>query len=267
MTDQATPTRNRRVAATGGQVLGVAGVVVCIALAILVIFGRGWAVDQVNAVAANIDDALAKATPLLERVDERSAEVSAAMTAVAETASRVGEAAGTSSAAVQELSSRLSGLSDRYLPLRAAYADAHANVVSVIDRLQALDRLVPGISIPQGPIDALAALDERVRALDGAVMAILQANQGTGAVAEAARVVEERAADVAATITDLETLVGTTTARLEQARADVASAADSITAAITLLSLVIVLLLAYVAFLHVVLFRSAAAAKRAGRGG
>lgn len=265
MTDQPAPKpvgAPKKAASVGGQAVGIVGIVISLLLALGVIVGRGWLVDQVNGVAGAVDDGLAKGVPLLADADAKVTDVQARITEAGDAARAVLDGSSPPPAVVQAFSARLSAVTDRYFPLRASYADARANVVSTIDRLQTLDRLVPGISVPEGPVDALATLDGTVRAVDSNVMAVLSANEGAQAVADAARTVAAKAPDVTAALDGVHGKIADAQARLTATRDSLASAASSITTAITIVALVIVLGLLYVAFLHLVLFRSAGGVRK-----
>jgi hypothetical protein len=153
--------------------------------------------------------------------------------------------------------SAIAAVSDRYLPLRARYAEARANVVSTLDRLETLDRIVPGITIPTGPTETLANLDARVQALDDSVMAILDAASGATPIADAATAVATKTADVVTKLDGLHASIAELETRLAETQAKLDSTADTIRTVITLLSLVLVLVLVYGIFLHVILFRAA----------
>jgi uncharacterized phage infection (PIP) family protein YhgE len=256
MTDEHGDT-GTRVASVGGRGLGIVGIVVSIVLAIVVVLGRGWAVDKVHSVAASVDDALAKAIPLLDRADSRVATVNDRLVAVSTAAATLGTGANVPPAIAQRVSSTVAAVSEDYLSLRTGYADARARVVSAADRLQTLDAIVPFITIPQGPGDALQALDDRVQALDDRITTILQATPGLDAAAATGAAVAGRVAEAQSTLADVQARLTNVEARLQQTRADIASAADTVSTVITLLALALLLVLAYGAFLHVVLFRAA----------
>ena len=267
MTDAPNPTpsvgRPRKAASIGGQTLAVVGIIVCIVLAALVILTRGWAVDQVDAVGESIDAGLARGIPALEAADTRVAEVGTRVQEVADAAAAVATSEAVAPQVAQALSGRLSGISERYLPLRAGYADARSDLVSALDRVQAVQRFVPGLTVPQGPIDALASLDQSIRAVDERITGILAANQAGTAIRETAQRVADAAPGVQGALDDVSTRLATAETRLNEARADVTSTMDRITGLITIVTLVILALLAYVAALHVVLLRAAGGLRRA----
>src|SRR6187549_3229096 len=138
MTDDPKPAtsvgRPRKAASVGGQTIAVVGIAVCVVLAALVILARGWAVDQVDAVGASIDAGLARGTTALQAADTRVTEVGTKVQEVADAATAVATSDAVAPQLAQALSGRLSGISERYLPLRAGYADARSDLVSALDR-------------------------------------------------------------------------------------------------------------------------------------
>ena len=237
------------------QVVGIVGIVVVILLAVLVLLGRGWAVDKVDVVAASIDDGLAKVPPLLDRADDGVTRVQERITIVGDAATAVSAAANEPPEIVQRFSAALTGVSERYIPLRESYADARARIVSVSDRLETLDRLLPGMSLPQGPSDTLVALDTKVQALDDRIMGLLTVNERASRVGEAADAVNAKTTEVVGSLDEVKVGIGNLEVRLEETRTKVASTADSVRLAITIGTLIVLLLLAYLAALHVVLYR------------
>ena len=237
------------------QVVGIVGIVVVIVLAVLVLLGRGWAVDKVDVVAASIDDGLAKVPPLLDRADDGVTRVQERITIVGDAATAVSAAANEPPEIVQRFSAALTGVSERYIPLRESYADARARIVSVSDRLETLDRLLPGHEPPAGA----------VRHARGA------RHQGPGARRqdhghpdrERARVAggrgcrcrQGKTTEVVASLDEVKVGIGNLEVRLEETRTKVASTADSVRLAITIGTLIVLLLLAYLAALHFVLYR------------
>jgi hypothetical protein len=237
------------------QVVAIVGIVVCVLLAVGVLLGRGWVVDKVDVVAASIDDGLAKVPPLLDRADDGVTRVQERITIVGDAATAVAAAASEPPPIVQRFQAALAGVSERYVPLRESYADARARIVSVNDRLETLDRLLPGISLPQGPSDTLVALDTRVQALDDKVMAILTVNEGATRVSDAATAVAGKTQDAVTSLDEVKTGISDLETRLVETQARVASKFDTVNTAITIVALILILLLAYLAALHVVLYR------------
>lgn len=254
--------RGRRTASVGIQLVGVVGFAVCVILAVLVLFGRGWAVDQVDAIGTSVDDGMAKGLPLLAEADSRVADVTSQVQKVSDLAGVIAAADRPATDAGQALSAGLGCISERYLPLRARYADARANLVSAVDRLDAASRFVPGVSVPQGPVDALSRLDESIRAVDERVVGLLGTNGEATPVKDVAARVTTASAAVLEALGNVTTRLGEAETRLNEARAKVASTMDTITTLINVVAVLLVLLLVYVAILHVVLMRSAGGMRR-----
>lgn len=267
MTDAPSPTpsvgKPRKAASVGGEVVAVIGIGVCIVLAIVVLLARGWAVDQVDAVGESIDAGLARGIPALQAADDRVAQLGSTVQEVSDAAPAVATSEAVAAPAVaQALSTRLSSLSERYTPIRAAYADAHSSLVSALDRVQTITRFLPGVTVPQAPIDALSRVDEAIRAVDERITAVLEANRAGTAIRESAQRVADAAPAVQTALDDVSTRFADAEARLNEARADVTSTMDRIRTAITIVTLLVLALLVYIAALHVVLLRFSGGLRR-----
>ena len=246
----------RKTASVAGQVVAVVGIGVCILLAIVVLLARGWAVDQVDSIATSIDGALARGIPALQAADDRVTQMGTTVQEVSDAATVVATSdAVVAPAVAQALSTRLSSLSERYTPIRAAYADAHSQLVSALDRVQTISRFLPGVTVPQAPIDALSRVDEAIRAVDERITAVLEANRAGTAIRESAQRVADAAPAVQTALDTVSTRFTDAEARLNDARVDVTSTMDRIRTAITIVTLLVLALLAYIAVLHVVLLR------------
>jgi flagellin-like hook-associated protein FlgL len=248
------------------QVVGVIGIVLCLVLAVGVIVGRGWATDTVSQVSTSIDSQVARAVPLLDTASGKVSEVSGRVGALADAATALAGRPNPSNEVLQGLMGALTNVSDRYLELRAKYGELKATVTSALDRLQMLDRLIPGFSIPQGPVDALANLDAAVTDLDAKIMGIAGAIPETGPIDAAATAVATKATEVKGKLDGLVGVIDDAQTRLTDLRAKLASTTDTIRTAISIGSLGLVLLLLYFAFLHWVLFRTGRQMRRESAG-
>jgi hypothetical protein len=161
----------------------------------------------------------------------------------------------------EALAAQLKPVSERYLALRSAYTEVRTTVVGALDRLQTLDRLLPWLSIPQGPMDALTAIDARVQAIDAKVTDLLS-TPGSGTVNAVAGAIATKATDVQGGLGSVTTALDQVSTRLTTLQSDVQARADRITLLITLASLVLILGLLYSAFLHWVLFRASGGRRR-----
>jgi hypothetical protein len=264
MTDQAAPMtsagRPRKAASVGGQALGVVGVVVSIVLILLVVLGRGWATGEISDAAGTIDAGLARGGPLLTNAASKIGNVQARIVAVGDAATLVANSS--TPALATALSERINSISEPYLALRNTYNDARTGATSTLDRIALVNRLIPGFQLPQGPVDALASLDAKVQAVDSVVLGIINANSSGELGGGIAAAIAAKAQQVATALDGVTESLSDAQARLQQARVNVATTADNINLTITIISLIAIALLVYLALLHVVLFRSAGGMRR-----
>ena len=154
-------------------------------------------------------------------------------------------------------------LSDRYHAMRASYAEAREHVVAALDRLNTIDDLVPAVRVPQGPVEALAALDERIRLLDTNLMGLLSVASETGPALIAAAIVE-KVGIVEAALTAVSAGLEDTGVRLQALRDRVSTGADRVHTLVTVATVALVGAFLYASLLHAVLYR---AGRRMRRGG
>jgi hypothetical protein len=254
--------RRDRVLGTVGQLLGIVGLVVCLLLVVGAVVGREWAVGTVDDVSTAVDAQIAKVDPLLTQASAKVGEISGRVGAVGDIAAGIAADPSPGGAVADTLRSGLATVSDRYQALRANYADVRESVVSMVDRLQTLGRIVPGVSIPQGPIDALAALDTRLQAFDAKVSGLITIDPGQGPVNRAAAAISQAANDINAKILDLQGGIGDVQQRVSTLRTRISDAAGTIKTGITLGEIGSILLLLYLAFLNWVLFRHSGEIRR-----
>jgi hypothetical protein len=257
------PTRRVRALGAAARVAGLVGIAICLLLIVVTLVARGWVVARVDEAEATIDGGLARGATLLASATQRVAEVGATVGKVGASAEAVSSAARPSGALVQALLGDVTNLSQRYLDARAAYAQARETIVDALARLETIDQLLPGVALPNGPVDALSALDESLRALDARIMEVVRANPAAGSVQAWSRVVAEGANRVGAALDEVSGRLAAADARLAGMRSDLAAAADRIAVAATLVTIGAILLLLYLALLHWVLYRAGRDAHRA----
>ena len=251
-----------RVFGTIGQVVGVVGLVACLVLALGVVLARGWAVGTVDDVAAAAVVQVAKVEPLLGQASAKVGEISGRVSTVADIAAGIATAPNPVPGLTDGLRTGLAGVSERYETLRSNYTAVREALVSVGDRLETLDRLVPAISIPQGPTDALAALDARLGEFDANVSGLLTIDPGQGPIRTAAAAVAEKAAEVDARIDEIQAKIGDVQDRVSALGGRISDAAGTIKTVITIGAIGTILLLLYFALLHWVLFRHSGEIRR-----
>ena len=248
--------KGRRATGIVGQVAGIVGIVVSLALIVGVLYIRGWGTETVTEVAANVDAAIARTEPILETAAATVDQVSQRVGDVATAAEAVALDPDATPAALQGILDRLAAVSERYTELRTGYAGAREQIVSILDRLALIDRLIPGFDIPEGPVDALAGLDENARAIDAQIMQLVNAGLAVQAINTTAAAIAEKAHQVEAGLAQIAAGIDEVGVRLDELRTEVSSIAATVNTVITILCVALVLLLAYMALLHWILFRS-----------
>ncbi len=247
--------RRRRALGVAGQVAGAIGVGVSVILIVLLLLARGWVVETANDLATDVNMTIARADPLLEIADRAILGVGERMNDLATAAEQVATTDRPTPEALVPLQERLSTLTERYLVLREGYASLRAEVASAADRARTIAQLLPFIDVPTGPRDALAAVDQRLQALDDRIMSVVEAGGLGGAVDQRAAAIAERARNAEASLADATAAIDAIEARLVELQAKVTGVARTVDNSSTIVTLVMILLLVYLAFLHVVLFR------------
>jgi len=235
------------------QIVGVAGFIATLLIIAVIWLARGWAVGQVDGVVSRVDGVLLRADTAVTKAADR---IDTTAQGVGEFADTVGN---TTSGPVRSLiidavSTRLSPAADRYREFRSAYGDMRAQVVSAIDTLQGIDRFIPAFSVPQGPIDALATVDQAVQDLDSMVTDLVSLASSGGETSEAATRLASRAQDVQATLTGVSGEVRSVSGTIDGLRADAADLGSTASQILTISALALTLLTAYVLALHIALW-------------
>ena len=248
--------RRNRALGIGAQATGVIGIVLFVVLAVVVLLGRGWATSTVDDVSGGVDAKLAQAAPLIDNASAKVSEINGrigALTDAANTLAARAADASTNPGLLSGLREQFANLQSRYQDFRTSYSGVRDTAMAALDRLQTIDRLIPGFTLPQGPIDALTAVDAQFQELDAKITDI--SNSLTdGPVQQVATVIAEKTAGVQSRLTNVTTVLGDAQTRLTELRADVASTADRINTWLTILSFLLFVLFLYFAFLHWLLF-------------
>jgi methyl-accepting chemotaxis protein len=258
------PRRRRARLGLPAQILSIAGVVVSLVLVLAVWWARGLTVNSVDSIASSMDQGLALAGVAANRAADQVDSVAGGLDTLATKAADVAASPNATADDLQGLTARLSSVADRYREFRAGYGDLREKAVSTIDTLTRLDRFVPGVSVPQGPIDALAALDERVRGLDSTISSLVGAVDRAGSVSSTAGSVATQAAAASATLTQASTSVRSISDSTDSLRTDVSNLRSGVTLLLTIVAIVLTILLAYIALLHVALWTVGRGWRRSG---
>ena len=165
------------------QLIGFAGLLVCIALAIAILLGRTWIGVGVGDAFTTVDSSIAAG---LSSIDDATARLGAGAATLDELLGQIGTLPA-SSPVPAAVAARVSQVVDAYTPARDRYVEARAKARAALDYLESIGRVVPGVDIPSGVATALAAADGRLVDIDSALVGLRGAARGTaGDVAAAA---------------------------------------------------------------------------------
>jgi hypothetical protein len=177
------------------QLLGFAGLLVCVVLAVGILLGRTWIGAAVGDAFMTIDTAIADSQI---SIDDATARLGTGAGTLDELLGQIGTLPA-SSPVPAAVAARVSQVVDGYAPARDRYVEARAKARAALDYLESIGRVVPAVEIPPGVAAALAAADERLASIDTALVGLRGAARGTaGDIAAAAT----RLRDGIATATD-----------------------------------------------------------------
>jgi len=262
----AAPSRRNRMLGLTAETAGVIGIFLFVALAMVVLLGRGWATSTVDDLSGSVDAKMAQAVPLLDNASTKVSEINGRIGALTDAATSLAAQADAAPGLLGGLRDQLSNLQNRYLEFRATYADVRQTAVTALDSLRVMSRLIPGFSVPQDAVDTLAALDAKVQDIDAKIMDVSNALTD-GPVQAVANVVVTKAAAVQDGLSKLTTALNGAQARLAEVRSQVASTADTVNMFISIGSILLFLLFLYFALLHWVLFRTGRGLRKAPAAG
>jgi hypothetical protein len=200
------------------QVLGFAGLLVSIALAIAILLGRTWVAVAVGDVFTTADTTIANG---LASVDEARSRLTTGAGTLEQLVTDVGRlpATATIPAAV---AARVSQAVESYAPARDRYVEARSQAQAALRYLETASRVVPGVQIPSGLSTALAGADERLVRLDSALTALRGAARATaGDVAAAATTLRDAVTAAADSASNLRTQVEDLRVRLTEVHSGV----------------------------------------------
>jgi hypothetical protein len=254
----------RRTMGRAGQTVGVIGLIVSVVLAIATLGGTVWLTGQINDVSAQADARLAEGGPVLDTLSVKIGDIKSVVDEVVAAADAVAGTAAPSEGIVATLRDKLDSLAARYAELRQSYTNLREQVLGAVRTLELLGRVVPGFSIPQGPLDALTTLDSKIQELDSTISGVLGTDFATAAQQQTAAVVSEKVGKISAALDGLLGVISNVQAKLDSARADIAAAVSQLVTVITVGGIVLALIFLYMAFLHWVLLRTSRAVGRGG---
>jgi hypothetical protein len=222
------------------QFIGWVGLIACIVLIAAILLGRGWISGRVGETFATIDDVLDRGTVVVNvatgRLEERLADID---TFVAD-ASTVGE----NLTLPPALAARAATIVDRYGDIRDEFVAVRERIAAAYQTIQQLARLLPFVELPTGPSDALTRLDERVASFDAAISGLRTEAGATRARAVAAATAVRGVVDGIRGVTErIDTGIAEVRLRVDRAN-------DNIDNVLWLVTIVLLIVVGYAAFLN-----------------
>jgi hypothetical protein len=261
----ATPVARRSRRALAAKIAGIVGIVVCAAILAVVWIGRGALSKAFDDLAADVNGGFERAIAATDGVAERLDEAASRIEGVATEATELASSSSPSPQRLAGLQARLGEFADRYRELRVRYADVKENATSAVTALRNVGRIVPGTRVPEAPTGAIAAVDERLRAIDETLTSAWTSIQEAEPGSAAASALAERATALQAVVEGTAASVAGVSSSLTSAQADATRAIDGIRTILLIAALVISALFIWVLVLNLALWLLGRAWQREAR--
>jgi hypothetical protein len=154
------------------QVVAIAGILLCLAVVLGIWLGRGAVQGGLDDVGTTVDRGFERGIAATTAVSERIDAARTQLEASAADARELAESQRPEATRLVALQQRLGQFADGYRALRIRYAEVRENVLEAMASVQRIARFVPGAEVPEGPGDALAAVDARLQELDARITGI-----------------------------------------------------------------------------------------------
>ena len=235
-------------------ILGVVGVVVCLAIAIGVWFVQPRVVSRVDHVATVTIEALEKASTLSTQASELIVQVKEHLDTVATTASSVSANPILDAAAERLLNGSIREMVAGPLnDLQARLNGMREQAVGLSTSVQALDEAIPFIELPGVVTGFVDDVDARWTEVDETVQGMETiAAEGVGSSERAANIAE-RAAAASEKLDALNAALGLVHGRIETAQAQITEASDQVEGVLGLSAIAITIIAGWVGLLHLLL--------------
>ena len=236
------PERGRRKTRATAQVAGVVGLVVCVVLAIGIILVSGRISDSIGGVFESADRQIERGSTIVELATDRVRE------RVTDIDDFIGNASAITPGAniPPALAARATAIADRYDAVRNQFAELRARVESGLETVRQVASLVPFIDLPTLPTEELAGLDARLQQFDDNVSRLREAGVASVAVER----VVEGATNLRGAIDGVADLGGRIQTRLDEAQIRLDQANARLDGYLWILTMILLLLVAYIAILN-----------------
>src|SRR5919108_867103 len=229
------------------QLLGLAGLLVCIVIGVAVLLGRTWIGVGVGDAFTTVDTRIADG---LASIDDATARLTDGAGALDGLLGQLGPLPSTAPVPAA-VAARVSQVVDSYTPARDRYVDARSKADAALDYLELSGRVISGVDIPAGMPSAITAADEELGRIDEALIGLRGAARGTAGDLAAA------ATTLRGAITTATEAAGTLRTAVGDLRLRIAEVHASVDRALWLGMAGVLGVLAYVALLNLIVIRLA----------
>jgi hypothetical protein len=235
-------------------ILGVIGLVICLAIAVGVWFVRPEVVKQVDHVATVAVEALEQASGLSTDASELAVQVKERLATVASTASSVSGNPVLTAAADRLLSGTIAtAVSGPWNALQESLSGIREKAVGLSTSVQALDEAIPFIQLPGVATGFVDDVDARWTEVDQTVQGLETiATEGVG-TAERAQRIATAATEASEKLDAVNVALGQLHGRIETAQAQITDASDQVEGILGLSAIAITIIALWVGLLHVLL--------------
>jgi hypothetical protein len=200
------------------QIIGFAGLIVCLALAVALLLGRSFVAVAIGDVFVTADTSISSG---LSSIDDARNRLTGGATSLDDLVGSLGSVPATA-AVPAAVAAKVSSVVDTYAPARDRFVAAREQARTALRYVEAASRIVPGITVPTGVNDALVAADDRLTRIDGALNSLRGAARATaGDLAAAATSLRDAATSAVDAASNMRTQVETLQARLVDIHASV----------------------------------------------
>jgi uncharacterized phage infection (PIP) family protein YhgE len=245
----------KRVLGAIGMVLGVIGIVVCLALIVGTWIGRGAVNAELASIVAGIDGRLQRVDAALNQLATRLETAQERVNQAGANAMQLGQGSVADGPVGDALRETTDQLADTYVDMRESYVTAREGILDARERLDQVRQRFPRLPIPQLPGDLLQALDQRLRDLNASLVQLrteLSARRGP------VERIQDRAVtatnNVATSIGEVESLVSTVSSRVDEARTSLAETQATLEGWVTVGAIIVSALCLYGVLLNLCLF-------------
>ena len=227
---------------------------ICLVIIVIVWFSLGTVSRAVDNLGTTVNSGFDRAITATDTVAGGLNDAAASIDQMRADAVALAANANPDTPRLDALQVRLGQFADKYRDLRVRYAAARENVVAVTSSVQRIADLIPGVRVPEGAGDNLTAVDDKLKAIDDAIVStwtsVSDAQPGK-AVADA---LAGRATPLKDALTAAATAITGLSTNLQgvQARAD--STVDGIRTILLLAAIALSLLFIWVLALNIALW-------------